>query len=74
MNHTFSFWKFCIIYLISAVEREVYDRLSFWHFLGCPDKIPDMCQRSGYFGHAHVRNNQIVDTLVRQYFVSDNLT
>ncbi len=24
-----------------AVEREIYDRLSFWHFLGCPDKIPD---------------------------------
>lgn len=24
-----------------SVEREIYDRLSFWHFLGCPDKIPD---------------------------------
>ena len=24
-----------------AVEREIYDRLSFWHFLGCPDSIPD---------------------------------
>ena len=24
-----------------AVEREIYDRLSFWHFLVCPDSIPD---------------------------------
>ncbi|MBQ1180338.1 MAG: transposase [Methanocorpusculum sp.] len=24
-----------------AVEREIYDCLSFWHFLGCPDSIHD---------------------------------
>lgn len=24
-----------------SVEREIYDRISFRHFLGCPDKIPD---------------------------------
>ena len=25
----------------STVEREIYGRLSVWHFLDCPDYIPD---------------------------------
>ena len=32
-----------------AVEREIYDRLSFWHFLGILTKYLTI-QRYGYFG------------------------
>ncbi len=48
-----------------AVEREIYDRLSFWHFLGCPDKIPD---NSTIWLFRERMSESGVDTLVWQEF------
>jgi hypothetical protein len=48
-----------------AVEREIYDRLSFWHFLGCPDKIPD---NSTIWLFRERMAESGVDTLVWQEF------
>ncbi len=48
-----------------AVEREIYDRLSFWHFLWCPDKIPD---NSTIWLFRERMSESGVDTLVWQEF------